>query len=92
MKQSWMYRRLHKVLLGFWSCMLLALILTMTPVEASANIVNSNQVYSYTIMQRDIERLVKAYPDLVSMETLGQSPYGRQLWAVKLGRGKQCCP
>ncbi|WP_086074450.1 M14 family metallopeptidase [Paenibacillus camerounensis] len=88
MKRSWMYRRLHKVLLGFWSGMLLALILTMTPVEASANIVNSNQVYSYTIMQRDIERLVKAYPDLVSMETLGQSPYGRQLWAVKLGRGE----
>ncbi|WP_312027400.1 M14 family metallocarboxypeptidase [Paenibacillus typhae] len=49
---------------------------------------NPNQIYSYTIMQRDIERLVKAYPDLVSMETLGQSPYGRQLWAVKLGRGE----
>ncbi|OMF89135.1 M14 family metallocarboxypeptidase [Paenibacillus sp. FSL R7-0273] len=87
MKQSWMFRRLHKVLLGFWTCVLLALVMLITPAEASANIVNANQVYSYTIMQRDIERLVKAYPDLVSMETLGQSAYGRQLWAVKLGRG-----
>ncbi|MEJ9159391.1 M14 family zinc carboxypeptidase [Paenibacillus graminis] len=39
-------------------------------------------------MQRDIERLVKEYPDLVSSESLGQTAYGRQLWAVKLGRGE----
>lgn len=90
MKGSRKYRRVHKVRLGLWSCMLLVLLLSIKPAEASASaaVVNPNQIYSYTIMQRDIERLVKAYPDLVSMESLGQSPYGRQLWAVKLGRGE----
>ncbi|WP_342564693.1 M14 family metallocarboxypeptidase [Paenibacillus sp. FSL R7-0345] len=88
MKRSWGDRRVHKVLLGLWGCMLLTLVLAIKPAEAADAIVNPNQVYSYTIMQRDIERLVKAHPDLVSMESLGQSPYGRQLWAVKLGRGE----
>ncbi len=82
-------REVHKILLSFWSGILLVFLLGVAgPAEAAANIVNPDQVYSYTIMQRDIERLVKAYPDLVSMEALGQSPYGRQLWAVKLGRGE----
>ncbi|QWU17439.1 g-D-glutamyl-meso-diaminopimelate peptidase [Paenibacillus sophorae] len=56
--------------------------------QAQANIVNPKQVYSYSIMQRDIERLAAAYPDLVSVQTLGKTAYGRELWAVKLGRGE----
>ncbi|MFD1909200.1 M14 family zinc carboxypeptidase [Paenibacillus rhizoplanae] len=68
--------------------LLASLFVTAGRVHAAANIVNPNQVYSYTIMQRDIERLAAEYPDLVSMESLGKSPYGRQLWAVKLGRGE----
>lgn len=56
--------------------------------KASGNIVNPNQLYSYTIMQRDLEKLAAAYPDLISVESLGSTPYGRQLWAVKLGRGE----
>nr|WP_052410103.1 M14 family zinc carboxypeptidase [Paenibacillus durus] len=39
-------------------------------------------------MQRDIEKLAAAYPDLVSVQTLGKTAYGRELWAVKLGRGE----
>lgn len=80
-------RGIHKILISFWSGMLLITLFTATGYAEAANIVNSNQVYSYTLMQRDMERLVKQYPDLVSMESLGQSAYGRQLWAVKLGRG-----
>ncbi|WP_379155064.1 M14 family zinc carboxypeptidase [Paenibacillus sp. sgz5001063] len=68
--------------------LLVSLFFITGPVQASANIVNPNQVYSYTIMQRDIDRLVKQYPDLVSYESLGQTAYGRQLLAVKLGRGE----
>ncbi len=82
-------KEIHKVTLVFFSFMLLGSLFIITgSVQASANIVNSNQVYSYTVMQRDIERLVKEYPDLVSSESLGQTAYGRQLWAVKLGRGE----
>lgn len=39
-------------------------------------------------MRRDIERLAKAYPDLIAYESLGQTKYGRELYAIKLGRGE----
>ncbi len=82
-------KEIHKITLVFFSFMLMvSLFAPAGPVQASANIVNPNQVYSYTVMQRDIERLAKGYPDLVSSESLGQTAYGRQLWAVKLGRGE----
>ncbi|MFF2908756.1 M14 family zinc carboxypeptidase [Paenibacillus sp. NPDC057934] len=54
---------------------------------ASTAVVNPNQVYSYKVMQRDIEKLAALYPDLISYESLGQTAYGRDLWAVRLGRG-----
>ncbi|MNO44900.1 Gamma-D-glutamyl-L-diamino acid endopeptidase 1 [compost metagenome] len=57
-------------------------------VQATSAIVNPNQVYSYSIMQRDIEKLASAYPELISYETLGQTKYGRELWAIKIGRGE----
>ncbi|WP_052087790.1 M14 family metallopeptidase [Paenibacillus wynnii] len=82
-------KKIHKYTLFFLNFMfLVSLFVTTGSADASANIVNPNQVYSYTIMQRDIERLVKQYPDLVSYEPLGQTAYGRHLWAVKLGRGE----
>lgn len=89
MRRSGLRKEIHTVIWFSLSFMLLAsLFVTAGRVHAAANIVNPNQVYSYTIMQRDIERLAAEYPDLVSMESLGKSPYGRQLWAVKLGRGE----
>lgn len=56
--------------------------------KASTSIVNPNQIYSYSIMQKDIKRLTDAYPDLISYETIGKTKYGRELWAIKLGRGE----
>ncbi|WP_051459371.1 M14 family zinc carboxypeptidase [Paenibacillus zanthoxyli] len=56
--------------------------------QGQADIVNPKQVYSYSIMKRDIDKLAAAYPDLVSVQTLGKTAYGRELWAVKLGRGE----
>lgn len=88
MSKSGFCKEIHKVALLLFSCLLSLLIFVPSgTIYAAANIVNPNQVYSYTLMQRDIERLVAEYPDLVSSESLGKTPYGRQLWAVKLGRG-----
>ncbi|MHA6531149.1 M14 family zinc carboxypeptidase [Paenibacillus sp. BAC0078] len=89
MKKSPFSKEIHKYYLIFLSFMLLgSLFVTPGSVQASANIVNPNQVYSYKVMQRDIERLAQEYPDLITYESLGQTAYGRQLWAVKLGRGE----
>lgn len=60
----------------------------VTPGEANAAaIVNTQSVYSYKTMERDLERLAAAYPDLVDYQSLGETPYGRGLYAVKIGRG-----
>lgn len=56
--------------------------------SAGANLVNPNQVYTYNIMQKDIRELAERYPGLISYESLGKSPYGRELWAVRIGRGE----
>lgn len=55
---------------------------------AAESIVNPHQIYSYKVMQRDMEKLAEAYPDLISYESLGQTKYGRHLWAMKIGRGE----
>jgi len=68
--------------------LLLPLFIIPSSAHASADIVNPNQVYSYKVMQRDIERLAEAYPNLISYQSLGKTKYGRDLWAVKLGRGE----
>ena len=38
-------------------------------------------------MVRDIEKLEKAYPELIEVEIIGQSEYGRDIYAVSLGKG-----
>jgi len=50
-------------------------------------IVNPHQVYTYDIMVRDMKALAARYPDLVSVQSLGASEYGRGIWSLDLGRG-----
>ncbi|WP_242035288.1 M14 family zinc carboxypeptidase [Mesobacillus harenae] len=54
---------------------------------ASSTIVNPNQVYSYHDMINDINKLKQKYPDLVHVKVVGKSEYGRNLYAVSLGKG-----
>ncbi|QGQ95650.1 gamma-D-glutamyl-meso-diaminopimelate peptidase [Paenibacillus psychroresistens] len=79
-----MYKKLVLVIL----C--LSFILLNLHEESSAetsNIINPNQVYTYEIMTKDIVRLAAAYPDLITYKSIGTTLYGRQIWAVKLGKG-----
>ncbi|NGM82630.1 gamma-D-glutamyl-meso-diaminopimelate peptidase [Paenibacillus sp. 7124] len=82
------YKSTYYSLILFHIFLLSIVIFPTGEARASADIVNPKQVYSYSVMQRDIEKFASAYPDLVSVQTLGQTAYGRQLWAVKLGRGE----
>ncbi|VEF47033.1 peptidase M14 carboxypeptidase A [Bacillus freudenreichii] len=50
--------------------------------------VNPNRVYSYNHMAEDIKKLQKAYPDLIKYKVVGKSEYGRNIYAVSLGKGK----
>jgi g-D-glutamyl-meso-diaminopimelate peptidase len=53
----------------------------------AASYVNPNQTYTYEMMTNDIKTLAQKYPGLVQYRSLGKTPYGRDIWAVKLGRG-----
>ncbi|WP_404322678.1 hypothetical protein LG298_23760 [Cytobacillus firmus] len=52
------------------------------------NLVNPNTKYSYTQMVKDINELKATYPDLISTKIIGKSVDGRNIHAVKLGKGK----
>jgi g-D-glutamyl-meso-diaminopimelate peptidase len=49
--------------------------------------VNPKQVYSYTKMVSDIQKLKRAYPKLVNVKVIGKSEYGRNIYAISLGNG-----
>ena len=50
-------------------------------------IVNSHEPYDYQTLSKDIRKLKLKYPWL-SYESIGQSVEGRELYAIKLGNGK----
>jgi g-D-glutamyl-meso-diaminopimelate peptidase len=56
-------------------------------VMASSLIVNPKQVYSYSKMISDIRKLKSTYPGIVNVKIIGKSEYGRNIYAVSLGKG-----
>jgi g-D-glutamyl-meso-diaminopimelate peptidase len=53
----------------------------------AAGVVNPKQVYSYDIMVRDLKQLEETYPGLIRLHAIGESEYGRDIWAADLGLG-----
>ena len=53
------------------------------------SIVDPYRTYSYEQMVSDIWALAAAYPDLISVFSIGQSVEGRELLAFDFGRGKR---
>lgn len=62
-------------------------IMFLYPNVAKAEIVNPMQVYTHDIMEKDIKTLANTYPDLISYKSIGKSEYGREIYAVSLGKG-----
>ncbi|MFC4599840.1 M14 family zinc carboxypeptidase [Cohnella hongkongensis] len=53
----------------------------------SSPIVNPKQIYSYSVMTRDLKALAARYPGLIKLGSAGVSEYGRELWTADIGRG-----
>jgi len=51
------------------------------------DLVNPKVVYSYSQMVKDIDEIVATYPGLASKKIIGKSVEGRNIYAVKLGKG-----
>lgn len=55
--------------------------------EVEAAVINPNQVYTYEQMETDIIKLAATYPELISYKIIGKSEYGRDIYAISLGKG-----
>jgi murein tripeptide amidase MpaA len=70
------------------SLAILIAIYIFNPIEGhAADVVNPKQTYSYDFMVRDIRALAQRYPDIIQYKTIGNSEYGRPIYAVSLGTG-----
>ncbi|TYR76007.1 hypothetical protein FZC79_07590 [Rossellomorea vietnamensis] len=52
------------------------------------DIVDPVQTYTYEEMVRDIKKLAAAYPGIVQYKVIGKSEYGKDIYAVGLGKGE----
>ncbi|MFD2214858.1 M14 family zinc carboxypeptidase [Metabacillus endolithicus] len=76
-----------KQLSTFFFLFTLVVLFALPESTSAASYVNNNQVYTYEIMEQDIKELAQAYPDLISYKVIGKSEYGRNIYAVSLGKG-----
>lgn len=69
--------------------LVLTLIYFFSPHTSFANesFINHKQVYSYRVLEQDIKQLEKQYGDVIRVTSIGRSYLGRELWAIKLGKG-----
>ena len=49
-----------------------------------------NFVYSYDLMRQEIHELETVHRGLVQVEVIGQTPYGRDIFAIGIGHGSAC--
>lgn len=68
---------------------LLGWMLLINPIGCFAQVVNPHQVYTYEQMEEDLQLLKQIYPNELSIKTIGQSHFGREIWVVKLGKGEK---
>jgi len=48
-----------------------------------------NQPYSYEVLKQDLKKLKRHYKKEIQIKTIGTSHFGREIYAIKLGRGKK---
>lgn len=58
-------------------------------VYANEPVVNTKEVYTFHSMEEDVKRLQREYPHLLQVKTIGETPAGRSIWAIKLGNGEK---
>lgn len=55
----------------------------------SAKIVKANKPYTYEMLEYDLLKINKKYENKVIIKSIGTTHFGRDIWAIKLGRGKK---
>jgi Zinc carboxypeptidase/Copper amine oxidase N-terminal domain len=77
--------------MGLLIMLLLAFLIDTDETKASSkhDIVEPVQTYTYEEMVADIKQLQATYPEVVRYKVIGQSEYGRNIYAVGLGNGEE---
>ncbi|PRO67004.1 M14 family zinc carboxypeptidase [Alkalicoccus urumqiensis] len=70
-----------------WLTLVLLLLLLVPAGVSAQSIVNPKQTYTYEQMERDLAALEARYPDIVQVQNIGTTAYGRNIYAVGLGKG-----
>jgi g-D-glutamyl-meso-diaminopimelate peptidase len=73
----------------FFFLIFLFSVMTIDTAEGKEKIVNPNQIYTYDQLASDLVELKKRYPSLLILKSIGISSFGNEIWAVKIGRGKE---
>ncbi|MCM3567958.1 M14 family metallocarboxypeptidase [Neobacillus mesonae] len=68
---------------------LVLIIYLLSEHSASAKIVETNQTYTYEQLNQDISEIKDKFEDVVEVKSIGQSEFGREIWAARLGKGKK---
>ncbi len=68
-------------------CLSLLLFLSSYQPSNAASIVDTTKTYTYEMLTEDIKQLQQKYPELVSYHSIGKTFFGRDIWAIKIGKG-----
>ncbi len=79
---------MKKIALTLLSLLLLLTAIPLHPASAaSRSVVDAKATYTYERMTQDIQTLARTYPDVITYRSIGKTKYGRDIWAVGLGKG-----
>ena len=71
------------------SIVFVGLVLFLAPSIGFTQHIKHNNVYTYEQLEKDLNTLKREYPEAISIQKIGLSELGRNIWAVKLGKGKR---
>lgn len=57
--------------------------------EISAYHVRGKKPYDYKALEEDLDYLKREYGDVLKIKGIGESHFGKRIWAIRLGKGKE---
>ncbi|WP_102348474.1 M14 family metallopeptidase [Bacillus sp. Marseille-P3661] len=68
--------------------LMILICLYFCPSKIQAQVVYTENIYTYDSLTEDMVELSQTYPELISYKSLTTTEYGRNIWAIKLGHGE----
>ncbi|WP_413302410.1 M14 family zinc carboxypeptidase [Bacillus sp. 1P10SD] len=69
-------------------CIIMLMLFSFVTV-GEAKVVQTNKPYSFERLERDINQLREIHKGKLEVKSIGTTHFGRDIWAIKLGKGKK---